>query len=235
MARKDRGYRDDRRRYEFDDPYDRDEDETYGQYGNLHRGLGYGGGRDPENLERFGHGRDPDRYPQGGQRHRGEGAPYGRGYGGRDYGDREYGERRYETRRGAGWQEPSWRDEAEARGLDDRTRRGERTFTDRAGDEVASWFGDQAASRRREADHRGKGPRGYRRSDERILDDVHDRLTDDPDVDATEVTVSVQEGEVTLSGKVDSRRAKRAAEDCADSVSGVTHVQNNLRVVSTSA
>jgi osmotically-inducible protein OsmY len=234
MARRDRDHRDDRRRYDYDDTYDRDEGETYGQYGNLHRGLGYGGGRDPENLEGFGHGRDPDRYPRGGRRYRGEGGPYGRGYGNRDHEDRDYGERRYETRHGPGWQEPGWHHEAETRGLDDPTRRGERSFTDRAGDEVASWFGDQEAARRREADHRGKGPRGYRRSDERILEDVHDRLTDDPGVDATDISVSVQEGEVTLSGKVHSRRAKRAAEDCADSVSGVSHVQNNLRVVPTS-
>ncbi|HXR89686.1 MAG TPA: BON domain-containing protein, partial [Steroidobacteraceae bacterium] len=37
-------------------------------------------------------------------------------------------------------------------------------------------------------------------------------------------------GEVTLNGAVDSRQAKRCAEDIADSVSGVRHVQNNLRV-----
>ena len=36
--------------------------------------------------------------------------------------------------------------------------------------------------------------------------------------------------EVTLSGTVDSREAKRRAEDCAETISGVKHVQNNLRV-----
>lgn len=105
-----------------------------------------------------------------------------------------------------------------------------------AADEVRSWFGDEDAERRRqrsdEQHHRGRGPRNYARSDERIRDDVNDRLTDDPYVDASEIEVSVQNREVTLSGTVNSRSDKRRAEDVAESVSGVTHVQNNLRVQS---
>lgn len=108
--------------------------------------------------------------------------------------------------------------------------RGERSFLDRAGDEIASWFGDNDAARRREMDHRGNGPQGYRRSDERILEDVCDRLTEDRFVDGREITVTVEEGEVTLNGTVTEKFAKRRAEDCADRVSGVGHVQNNLRV-----
>lgn len=108
--------------------------------------------------------------------------------------------------------------------------RGGRDFFDKATDEVSSWFGDEDAERRREEDHRGRGPRNYTRSDARIEEDVNDRLTEDRVVDAREVTVTVKDREVTLDGHVESRRAKRRAEDCADSVSGVTHVQNNLRV-----
>ena len=78
--------------------------------------------------------------------------------------------------------------------------------------------------------HRGRGPKNYQRSDERICDDVCDRLSDDHNVDASEIDVSVSDREVTLSGEVESKQAKRYAEDCADSVSGVEHVQNNLRV-----
>lgn len=106
----------------------------------------------------------------------------------------------------------------------------DRGFFERAGDEIASWFGDDDAARRREADHRGSGPQNYARSDERILDDVCDHLTEDRYVDARNVTVTVQEREVTLDGTVSSKAAKRRAEDCADAVSGVRHVQNNLRV-----
>ena len=78
--------------------------------------------------------------------------------------------------------------------------------------------------------HRGRGPKSYSRSDDRIRDDVNDRLTDDPFLDASEVEVSVENGEITLSGFVSSRQDKRRAEDLADNVSGVKHVQNNLRV-----
>ncbi|HEY0596126.1 SWFGD domain-containing protein, partial [Sphingopyxis sp.] len=55
--------------------------------------------------------------------------------------------------------------------------RGERGFFERAGDEVLSWFGDEEAQRRRERDHRGRGPTDYIRSDDRIREDVNDRLT----------------------------------------------------------
>jgi hypothetical protein len=80
--------------------------------------------------------------------------------------------------------------------------------------------------------HRGKGPRSYTRSDDRITEDVNDRLTQEDDIDASEIDVKVSDGEVTLNGAVDSKRCKRFAEDCADSVSGVKHVQNNLRISS---
>ena len=78
--------------------------------------------------------------------------------------------------------------------------------------------------------HKGKGPRNYRRSDNRIQEDINDRLTDDPDVDASEVEVVVQNGQVTLTGTVDDRQAKRRAEDIAESVSGVAHVENRIKV-----
>lgn len=106
----------------------------------------------------------------------------------------------------------------------------DRGMLSRAGDEIASWFGDEDAARRREQDHRGKGPRGYKRSDERIREDVSDRLSDDPRIDASEIDVTVESSEVTLAGEVSSKSARRHAEDCAEAVSGVVHVQNNLRV-----
>lgn len=108
----------------------------------------------------------------------------------------------------------------------------DRGFFDRAGDEVASWFGDEDASRRREMDarHRGRGPKNYTRSDERIAEDVNDRLADDAHIDASDIEVSVSSGEVTLNGTVTERFAKRHAEDIVERVSGVKHVQNNLRV-----
>ena len=78
--------------------------------------------------------------------------------------------------------------------------------------------------------HVGRGPRDYRRSDARILEDVCDRLADDPRVDASEVVVHVQDADVTLEGSVSDRRARRVAEDVAADVPGVRDVFIRLRV-----
>jgi hypothetical protein len=77
--------------------------------------------------------------------------------------------------------------------------------------------------------HRGRGPKGYKRSDERIHEDVCERLMEDPFIDASNIEVVVKDGEVTLNGTVSSRGLKRRAEDLAELSSGIAHVQNNLR------
>jgi len=109
----------------------------------------------------------------------------------------------------------------------------ERGWWDRAADTVASWFGDEEAERRRRMDeqrrYHGRGPKGYRRSDERIKEDVNDRLSEGY-LDASDVEVSVTNAEVTLTGTVNSRSDKRRAEDIAESVTGVTNVENRIRV-----
>jgi hypothetical protein len=76
----------------------------------------------------------------------------------------------------------------------------------------------------------GRGPRGYRRSDERVHEDVCDALTDARDLDATDIDVTVRDGVVTLSGQVDGRSARRRAEDIAAETSGVLDVMNQLSV-----
>jgi hypothetical protein len=96
-------------------------------------------------------------------------------------------------------------------------------------------MGDTDAEHRREMDHRGRGPRGYTRSDDRIREDVSDWLMEDRYVDASEIDVTVSNGEVTLAGTVDSRDMKRRAEDIAASAMGVKDVHNSLRVRSSSS
>ena len=104
---------------------------------------------------------------------------------------------------------------------------------------MSSWFGDEDAERRREMDrrmsgqHRGKGPKGYTRSDDRIKEDINDRLSDDVFVDASSIDVTVEKGEVTLTGTVSTRSEKRRSEDIAEQVSGVKNVENRLRLAST--
>lgn len=94
-------------------------------------------------------------------------------------------------------------------------------------------FGNDATASHgevRRGEHQGRGPRNYQRSDDRIREDISERLTDDPLIDASEIEITVQNREVTLGGNVRDRNEKRRAEDIAEAVSGVSHVQNNLRV-----
>jgi BON domain-containing protein len=76
----------------------------------------------------------------------------------------------------------------------------------------------------------GKGPRGYRRADERIHEEVCERLRAHGWIDASEVEVQVREGEVTLTGTVADRRQKRLAADLAEGVRGIIDVHNRLRL-----
>ncbi len=76
----------------------------------------------------------------------------------------------------------------------------------------------------------GRGPKGYQRSDERLREDVCDRLTVDSEIDASNIEVSVRDGEVTLDGSVPDRFMKRASEDCIENISGVKQVHNRVRV-----
>lgn len=78
----------------------------------------------------------------------------------------------------------------------------------------------------------GRGPKGYRRSDARIQEDISEQLTQHPDIDASDIELKVQDGQVTLTGTVDSRHAKRLIEDLVDMSSGVEDVHNQIRVKS---
>lgn len=79
-------------------------------------------------------------------------------------------------------------------------------------------------------DFAGRGPKNYRRADDRIADDVNEALTRSPYIDATDVEVRVEGGAVTLIGSVDDRGAKRMAEDIAEACFGVLDVSNQLKV-----
>jgi osmotically-inducible protein OsmY len=172
------------------------------------------------------------------------------GQGGVEYGDVPRGydaerDRRADHRRGhfsedyenslfgAGDLSGGYRGQRRDQNRGDRWERGGREAGDlvrRAGERVASWFGGESERRGEGRDFRGMGPKGYKRADERINDEAHERLTDDAWLDATFISISVSAGEVTLSGTVDSREAKHRAERLIEDISGVNHVQNNLRV-----
>lgn len=224
----------------------------YGRYGGSYGGSrgDYGGGREAGSYGRsnYGGGSDED-YRQGSSYGYGREGAYGGESGQR--GGRYSSGRENEEWGGGGWEgsrgytgsgtyggSGSYGSDWSRRGGSSyggyrEPMRGEedRGWWERTGDEVRSWFGDEDAERRRRMDeYRGRGPKGYTRSDDRIREDVCDRLCDDPRVDASNIEVSVANGEVTLSGTVDARDVKHRAEDCAEDVSGVKNVQNNLRV-----
>ena len=91
-------------------------------------------------------------------------------------------------------------------------------------------FQGQGFGRHAEEGFRGRGPRGYRRSSERIREDVCEALTDEGTVDATDIEVDVADGIVTLRGIVSDRRQKRRAEDVAERAGGVRDVRNQLEI-----
>lgn len=88
-------------------------------------------------------------------------------------------------------------------------------------------FSEQGAAER---SFRGRGPKGYQRSDERLKEIICEALTDAPHIDASNIAVEVRNGEVTLSGEVENRRAKHAAEDLIEHRAGVNEIRNDLRV-----
>ncbi|MBD0287351.1 MAG: BON domain-containing protein [Flavisolibacter sp.] len=239
------------RDFNRDRDYNRGGDRSYGnQYNNPYGGYNnpsYGGNY--ENRQQSNNPYDNSSYGSGYNQGRRDYDDYGNRYGNQSYGgsswqqNRGYNQDQYRNDANSDYQnrpyntgnynEKDWRN-------DNRRRTGNRDWWERTSDEVASWFGDEDAERRRRMDkanspHRGKGPRGYKRSDERILEDINDRLSDDPYVDASEIDVKVTNGDVVLSGTIDSKEAKRRAEDIAEAVSGVNNVENHLRVSRTVA
>jgi hypothetical protein len=200
-----------------------DEGEPYEPYAAAGGGRVRTGQLDPEDASSFGEDEgdswqrffhEPVREPYGGAAGTGEAVPYG----GRRF--------------GYGRETPVAREYGQLYGHDQRNY-GHRRDTYYAAHDAAPWWevGRGAVD---EDDgsglHVGKGPRGYRRSDERIAEEVVERLAEASWVDASELEVEVSEGVVTLSGEVASRRERRAAEEVAAEVTGVEDVVNSVRV-----
>jgi osmotically-inducible protein OsmY len=111
-----------------------------------------------------------------------------------------------------------------------------RSWLSRASDEVAAWLGDVDAAGRRQrdkaaGDHTGQGPNTYVDSDAHIRGEVNQRLTFDPQLDASNIKVEVLAGAVTLDGSVATSLERRRAEDIAMAVPGVSQVSNRLTIV----
>jgi osmotically-inducible protein OsmY len=111
-----------------------------------------------------------------------------------------------------------------------------RSWLTRTTDEVASWFGNTGAMRRRQwdeaaGDHSGEGPTRFVDADTRIVEELNGRLTADRELNASNVKVSSLEGVVTLDGSVATSAGAQRAANLALAVRGVRQVTNNLTVV----
>ncbi len=78
--------------------------------------------------------------------------------------------------------------------------------------------------------HCGRGPKGYRRSDERLAEEINDSLMRSHEIDASDIEVRVEGGRVTLDGTVDHRQIKHQVEDLVEAVMGVQEIDNRLRI-----
>jgi osmotically-inducible protein OsmY len=130
----------------------------------------------------------------------------------------------------SGWREPggagSWRArDVTGQGF------GERGYSEQGQAERGS-SGRSAGTR--SGGYRGLGPKNYTRSDERIRDDLNERLTDSDEIDASGISVDVSNGVATLTGTVEQRWMKHRAEDLAEACGGVRDVNNQIRVTNAS-
>jgi hypothetical protein len=175
------------------------------------------------------YGRDFDRPEQDRSGSRYSPSTYYGGYrgdqGGGMHGGQERG-RRFDSPRYDEESQGSWR----SQGSGDRDWQSSgRHQTQAVGGQQWSW-GDRFGWNTGQQSYAGKGPKNYQRSDDRIREEVSDRLTDDPRIDASNIEVEVRSCEVTLSGTVNDREQKRRAEDLAESITGVKEVTNNIRL-----
>lgn len=143
------------------------------------------------------------------------------------YGSREYGSRSYESNNfGSNDNTDRY---ATSYGTSDSFGR-RLTGSDYGDRYFSNSYGLAAQGSWSQQSHAGKGPKGYRRSDERIKEEISDLLEQDHRVDASEIEVKVESGVVTLAGTVSDRRMKRLAEECIESSPGVQDVHNEIRV-----
>ncbi len=100
--------------------------------------------------------------------------------------------------------------------------------------ENRQWYGEDAHRDHRRGwgaqSQRRTSPKGYTRSDDRVREDICERLSHSG-LDVSEVSVEVKDGTVTLEGTVEDRWTKYVIEDHADDCLGVKEIDNRIRVL----
>lgn len=67
---------------------------------------------------------------------------------------------------------------------------------------------------------------GHHRRDTLIYEEVCEALLNNPQIDATDIEIQVEDGRVTLSGKVDDREMKREVELSLEHIPGIQDLFN---------
>lgn len=91
-------------------------------------------------------------------------------------------------------------------------------------------YGNATVAQKPSRNFRGKGPRNYQRSDERILEDIYDRISGAWSLDASEVEIEVRNGVVQMSGRVADRSVRHRLEDIAEGILGVMSIENRISI-----
>jgi hypothetical protein len=98
------------------------------------------------------------------------------------------------------------------------------------GYELEAEYSDESAVSYERPRRYARGPKGYQRSDERIKEDISERLWAAHFIDSSDVTVEVKGGVVTLDGTVPNRYMRHVIENIADRCLGVQDIDNRVRV-----
>lgn len=77
----------------------------------------------------------------------------------------------------------------------------------------------------------GFGPKGYRRSDQKLKDEARLLLNQDPILDSSNINIEVFNNVIYLRGFVDSRKDKKRAELLIEDIFGIEDIQNQLKIM----
>lgn len=79
-------------------------------------------------------------------------------------------------------------------------------------------------------EHKGLGPKTAKTGEDPVLHAVHDALTHEAWLDATDIELLVTGGKVTLTGTVNTEQQRELAGKTSAAAKGVTEVVNNLTI-----
>ncbi len=77
----------------------------------------------------------------------------------------------------------------------------------------------------------GFGPKGYKRSDQKLKDEASLLLNQDPILDSSNINIEVFNNVIYLRGFVDSRKDKKRAELLIEDIFGIEDIQNQLKIM----